>query len=750
MRNATCRVIGAWVGLLLVGRQAWSQSNDGNYSFTTLVRPAQGPAGAPLFNGLWGITVDSAGNLYVADRENDTIRKLTTNGQVTTLAGQPGVWGSADGTGSAALFYRPTAVAVDSAGNVFVADTVNNTIRKITAAGVVTTFAGQSQGGGSADGPGTQAQFYNPEGLALDGAGNLYVADTYNETIRKVSPEGVVTTLAGAPQVQGSADGAGGGARFTDPAGIGVDSAGTVYVADTGNHTIRRITAAGVVSTLAGLPGRRGMQDGIGSAARLAAPRSLAVDRFGNLYVADTMNNAIRKITPAGEVTTIPARADDGTSGVFYGPRGVAVDGAGNLFVADTGNGRIRQLTDVAGTWLAWTLAGQAHPQGAGDDTGGVTPLNAAMGVAVDNAGNVFVADYGNCTIWKVTAGGSVTSFAGVARSAGDTDGVGSAARFRAPAGLALDRAGNLYVADSGNATVRKITPAGGVTTLAGLAGNPGYADGTGRAARFVRPMGIAVDGTGNLYVADQGSDTVRKLSPDGVVTTVAGQPNTPGRLDGLGGAAQFNGPELLATDAAGNLYVADTGNATIRKVTPLGAVTTLAGRAGVQGDADGLRGAATFTSPWAVAVDGAGNLYVADSGNATIREVSAHGVVTTLAGSATNHGSIDGTGNAARFQLPWGVAVDPAGTLYVTDRNTLRKGFPAIRLPTAGADLGGSGGAFGFPLASPVGQAVVVEASGDLVNWAPVQTNNAGGAFNFTDPQSRTDAHRFYRAHAP
>jgi hypothetical protein len=320
---------------------------------------------------------------------------------------------------------------VDSVGNVYVADTLNNTIRKVTPAGMVTTLAGLSHdsNGDSAadgdyvDGSGSAARFNNPLGVAVDSAGNVYVAERFNNTIRKVTPEGVVMTLAGLAGGFGNADGTGGAARFNYASGVAVDSAANVYVADAGNGLIRKVTPGAVVTTLAGL---------------------VQLDAFGNLV--------------HGSV--------DGTgSGArFYDPTGVAVDSADNVYVADRSNNTIR----------------------------------------------------------RVTPAGVVTTLAGLAGSAGNADGTGTGARFNYPFGVAVDSAGNVYVADTVNCTIRKITPVGVVTTLAGLAGSVGGTDGTGNAARFHYPTGVAVDGTGNIYVADNLNNTIRKMTPGGAVTSLA------------------------------------------------------------------------------------------------------------------------------------------------------------------------------------------------------------------------------------
>src|ERR1035437_7180208 len=327
----------------------------------------------------------------------------------TNFAGTPGVSGSRDGNGNSiggAQFSLPGGVALDSAGNVYVGDTGNHTIRKITPAGVVTTLAGSPGVIGSADGTGSAAQFYQPGGVAVDSAGNVYVADCANQTIRKITPAGVVTTLAGSPLVQGSADGNGSAARFFQPHGVAVDTAGILYVADQNNHSIRKIDTAGNVTTLAG-NGSSGSADGNGSAAQFSYPNNLALDSAGNVYVADFYNDTIRKIDTAGNVTT---------------------------------------------------LAGSAVAAGSADGNGSAARFNLPSAVALDSAGNVYVADYANSTIRKIDTAGNVTTLAGSPGAAGSADGIGSAARFNQPSGVVLDSVGNVYVVDRMNNRVTKGT----------------------------------------------------------------------------------------------------------------------------------------------------------------------------------------------------------------------------------------------------------------------------------------------------
>lgn len=657
------------------------------YFFSHMAGPPGGPGStddmgsAARFTNPFGIAVDSAGNIYVADVDNSTIRKITPAGVVTTLAGMAGVHGDTDGTGPGARFSSPSGVAVDSSGTVYVADTENHTIRKITTGGVVTTLAGMAGVHGSADGTGSAAKFYRPQGVAVDGAGTVYVADSKNGTIRKISTGGVVTTLAGTAGVFGSADGTGPAAKFQDTtSGVAVDGAGNVYVADESACTIRKITPGGVVTTLAGTAGVVGSADGTGVAAQFYIPEGIAVDSAGIVYVADGNNNTIRKITPGGVVTTLAGTAGvlgsaDGTgpAAQFGEPRGIAVDSAGTLYVTEGYNCTVRKVT---ANGVVTTLAGLAGGHGSADAAGTAARFEYPLGVAIDGAGTVYVADSNNGTIRRVTPGGVVTTLAGTAGVLGSADGTGPAARFTFPAGIAVDNAGTVYVADTVTSTIRKIT-GGVVTTLAGMTGVTGSADGTGSAARFNSPQGVAVDGAGTVYVADGYNGTIRKITVGGVVTTLAGTAGVLGTADGTGPAAQFHEPCGVAVDSTGTVYVADLPAHTIRKITPSGVVTTLAGTAGVSGSADGTGPAARFNAPRGVAVDSTGNVYVADILDYTVRKIAPGGVVTTLAGTSGVKGSADGIGLAAQFYNPSGIAVDSVGAIYVADagNNTVRKG---------------------------------------------------------------------------
>ena len=645
------------------------------YSFTTFAGlppgSADGTGSAARFNSPSGVARDNAGNTYVADTVNSTIRKITPAGVVTTFAGLAGSPGSANGTGSTARFKFPVAVAIDSIGNIFVADTNNSTIRKITPARVVSTFAGLAGSTGSANGTGSTARFNFPSALAVDSANNIYVADTANSTIRKITPARVVSTFAGLAGSIGTANGIGSAARFDFPAGVAVDRAGTgnIYVGDTSNFTIRQITPAGVVTTLAGSPGVRGGANGTGSAARFDLPIGMAVDSAGNIYVADTDAGTIRKITPGGVVSTFAgsfarfgSQNGTGSAARFNLPGDVAVDSFNNLYVADTNNCTIRKITPAA---VVTTLAGLASP-GHNNGTGSAARFDFPQGVAVDTTGKIYVADSVESAIRKITPTAVVSTFAGSPGTSGYVDATGTAARFSFPRWLTVGALNNVYVGDTFNFVVRKITPNAVVTSVVT---NP--ANGAGQL------RGVAMDSFGNIYTADSPHHTIRKITPNGTASIFAGLNDTPGSANGIGSAARFDSPLGLAVDGVGNVYVGDSGNNRIRKITPAAGVTTFAGSS--VGSADGTGTAARFNAPFGVAVDHSGNVFVTDTGNNTIRKITPARVVTTLGGLALSPGTSDGAGINARFNSPRGIAVDSAGKIYVGDtgNHTIRVGTP-------------------------------------------------------------------------
>jgi sugar lactone lactonase YvrE len=449
-----------------------------------------------------------------------------------------------------------------------------------------------------------------------------------------------------------------------------------VYVTEI-THNVRKITPAGVVTRLAGFSNGFSM-DGTGTSAGFLVPAGITFDSNGNLFVAEGAGR-IRRIRLSDlVVTTLAGNGTStsidgtGTNATFNSPNGITVDSSGTIYATETNGCRIRKIGTGAvqvplNRGVVTTFAGSGTA-GATNATGTSATFNGPNGVAVDSAGTVYVADSSNHRIRRITPAGVVTTFAG-SGSIGATDSSGTSASFNFPYGVAVDSAGVVYVGDTRNHRIRRITSAGVVTTLAGsLSNTSGFADGTGTSARFFEPQAVAVDSSGTVYVADTYNHRIRRITPAGVVTTLAGSgigAGGPGTFsDGSGTSAGFNFPNGVAVDSAGTVYVADSSNHRIRRITPAGVVTTLAGS--TVGSSDGTGTNASFSGPVVLAVDSSGSVYVCEVNNNRIRKITPAGVVTTLAGSTS--GFLDGTGTNALFNEPRGIAVDSGGILYVAD----------------------------------------------------------------------------------
>ena len=771
-----------------------------------------GPAAEAQLTWAGALALDGSGNLYVAD--GGRIRRIDAEGVITTIAGTGERGFSGDGGPAAeAQLTWAGALALDGSGNLYAAD--GGRIRRIDAEGMITTIAGTGEPGFSGDGgPAAEAQQFRwPSALALDGSGNLYVADSGNNRIRRIDAEGVITTIAGTGEPGFSGDGGPAAeAQLTFPSGLAVDGSGNLYVANLGNNRIRRIDAEGTITTIAGsgpvssVGGYSG-DGGPATEAQFSRPGALAVDGSGNLYVADMLNNRIRVIRPPGERNPVTqefphfANGDSTVSDLvlvnvdtttvtpvirFYSSKGnpisadslvdvtgdleLTVDGALTLPVGirplaartisthgrgGLTSGSVRVVADgyiggflrfdsmavgVAGVGAAQPVNDALFParrKEGGINTGaavrnleteamtmtchlmqGGDVLESAM---VELAGDGQKAQFINelfpeadtsdfsgsvrCTapegrmftgvalemdlhnrifttlpLVAVTAtlGGDVEkpyifTFAGTGEAgAGGDGGPAAEAQLTWAGALALDGSGNLYVADGGR--IRRIDAEGVITTIAGT-GELGFSGDGGPAAeaQLTFPGALALDGSGNLYVADTRNHRIRRIDAEGVITTIAGT-GEPG-FGGDGGPAaeaQLTFPGALALDGSGNLYVADSGNNRIRRIDAEGVITTIAGTGerGFGGDG-GPAAEAQLTGAGALALDGSGNLYVADSGNNRIRRIDAEGVITTIAGTGERGFGGDG-GPAAEAQLtfPGALALDGSGNLYVAENS--------------------------------------------------------------------------------
>jgi len=655
------------------------------------------------------VALDGDGNLYIADTGNQRIRKVyAATGTIITVAGN-GIRGYAgdNGPATAASLKDPSGVAVDSAGNLYIADCANNRIRKVTAGtGIITTVAGTGTPGYAGDsGPATAAMLNYARGVALDSAGNLYIADEMNQRIRKVAAgSGIITTIAGngIPGYEGD-NGAATAASLNVPVSMAVDGSGNLYIADFANNRIRKVAAGtGIITTIAG-NGTQGYSGdgGAATAASLYSPQGVALDGAGNLYIVDEMNARIRKVAVAtGIITTVAGNGTHGyagdngsaTAASLNSPISIAMDSAGNFHIGDGGNNRIRKVSAVTGiitTMAGSGAAGYADGSGGGGgysgDGGPATSgtLYQPHTLAVDNSGNLYIADSENHRIRKVAAGtGIITTVAGSGTEGYTGDGgPATAASINYPIGIAVDSSGNLYVADYYNQRIRKVAAGTGIITTVAGDGTQGYAGDNGPAtsARLNYPWGVATDSAGNLFIADTGNQRIRKVTAGtGIITTVAGNGTWGFTYDNCPATeTSLNNPESVTVDSAGNLYIADYDNQRIRKVTAeTGIISTVAGNgtAGYAGDND-LATNAKLNGPCGVATDGDGNLYIADHFNERVRKVTAgSGIITTVAGSGLGGFSGDnGPATAARLSYPLGVALDGAGNLYIADFHNSR-----------------------------------------------------------------------------
>jgi uncharacterized protein (TIGR03437 family) len=627
---------------------------------------------------------------------------------ITTFAGNGRAQFGAGGAAISARLVVPRFVAVDSAGNTFVSDTYFHQVFQISPGGTINVYAGNGTEGFSGDGgPATAAQLFNPSGLAVDAAGNLYIADASNFRVRKVTPDGAIATVA----TVGSG-----------VACVAVDAAGNLYVS--GGHVIVKVDATGRITPFAGT-GTAGFSGDLGpaTAATLFGPRGLRADATGNVYVADQENYRIRKINAQGIISTVAGSGQPG----FFGDNGpalaaslslpsdVVLDGKGNLYIADSNNGRLR-VVNLTSLVISTVAGGGASLQDG-------PPLQAILspnGITLDGGGNVLVADINYRRVRRVTQQ-AITTIAGVlpTRDAGDNVAATSTALLD-PFGVAIDSGNNLFIADMVDNRIRKVSPAGIITTVTGD-GVPGFGGDNGPAinAEIGTPLGLGFDPAGNLYLAP---GDIRRIAPDGTITRVAG--NGVVGFSGDGGpatSAAMIGPTDAVGDAAGNLYITDRGNSVIRRVDPSGIITTIAGTrvAGFGGDGGPAKSAELF-QPFQLALDHAGNLYVADWGNSRVRKITTDGTITTVAGGG--NGSLGDGGPATAATIGgnlYGVAVDLAGNLFITSNARIRKVDAATgSISTiAGTGVAGFSGDGGLATLATVNgpQSIAVDGSGNV-----------------------------------
>lgn len=651
----------------------------------------------------WSLAHDAAGNLYIADRDNYRIRRIdAVTGDITTVAGN-GIFGSVNngdgGPATIATIGLVLGIAVDGLGNLYIASISHHCVRRVDGRGIITTVAGicnSSQSWGSFDGdggPATLARLNQPSGVAVDGLGNLYIADSQNHRIRRVAVTGEIRTIAGTGVGGFNGDNLPLATQLYAPRSIAL-SGSYLYVADRDNHRVRRFLAADsstAVTTVAGT-GTGGFNgDGQAISSQLYYPEVVVAGPNNTVYVSDTDNHRVRRIASGMLVTLAgvsggPGFGGDGGLAInarLNFPRGLALAADGTLNVADTYNERVRAIS-TSGTIT--TVVGDGSlgfaPDGALATSIGVSFPSTAI---VDTAGRVFFSDTGNHRIRRIEADGSAHTVAGTGAPGFSGDGgPATAAAIQSPRGLAFDSAGALLFADDGNNRIRRIDTNGTITTVAGN-GSFGFSGDNGPAtsASLDGPNDVAVVGT-TIYIADTDNNRIRMVA-GGTITTIAGIGTSGAAGDnGPATSAQLSVPRAMAFDGAGNMYIADTGNHRIRRIDTTGTITTLAGTtSGLSGDGAAAT-SAQLSAPCGVAVDGAGNVLIADTSNNRIRQVSG-GTITTIVGSTQGFSGDGAPAASAQLQGPQSVKVTSTGVLLIGDtmNQSIRRVETAGRITT-------------------------------------------------------------------
>jgi sugar lactone lactonase YvrE len=652
--SSTQILIQRGAGISLLAGLALEGAIDGSAETARLLGPA-------------GIAHDAQDNVFFVDG-GTLVRKLSADGSVTTIAGIAESFGSVDGNGRFAKFNGLRGIAIDRTGNIYVTEKVNKTIRKITPNGIVTTFAGKAGESGFVDGIGVNARFMQPIGIAIDSNGDIWVADMGDTTIgvngkiRRINAAGFVQTI----NVSGTAPVA--------PAGIAIATDGSIVVSDTDSSNVFTLRGSGTTYTSTKNFDLLNVAQAGTEVGYLSDYPVLGFNNVGKLMVVDSYTNRIFSTnSPWSGAFREVGHFKDGTlaTAMFNFPAGFTQVSNGDIYISDLDNKMVRRISGN----LVSTVVGKPT-YGASDGIGKNASFYLPFGLASDGNGKIIVADANNNVIRIIDSNGMVETIAGLPTEFGFTDGLKSTARFNSPRALTVDKNGNIYVSDTYNNLIKKVTSAGQVTTYAGALSTDVYhngihsnpsVDGAARDARFFSPRGITGDSKGNLYVADFYHRTIRKISPDGTVSTFAGSPNLAGTTDGRGSIARFMRPVGMTIDSNDNLYVADCYAHNIRKISPNGDVTTFAGVAQSAGDDNGALTSAKFNCPRGLTFDEQGNLYVADSNNDRVRMISSRGTVSTLIGSTS---TLNGSTKIRLGPLP-GYIGTPNDLVYI-GKNTL------------------------------------------------------------------------------
>ena len=647
------------------------------------------------------VVFDSAGNYYISAYYENRVFKVSTSGTLTVFAGLgiPGYAGDGvKGGATVALLNGPQGLSVDSSGNIYIADYQNYVIRKVDTTNTITTIAGvQGQCNYAGDGsPGTQAHLCYPMSVAVDNTSkNLFIADRYNCRIRELQLTGSkdISTYAGDGTCGFSGDtGAATGAELNYPEGVAVDGSDNLYIGDTNNYVIREVTKSnGKINTIAGTPGSGGFggDGGPATQAKINDVVQLSVNSAGKIVTFPDQNNMrVRQFTVGGTIATVAGNGNAGFSGddgpateaEFYYPQGIGVNSSGKFYIADLDNQRVRAFT-VGGTIN--TVAGNGSTSDAtlinGVPPTGVTLYN-PWGIVEDSKQNLYVSDTSNQEVRElVNSSAVVNAFAGDGTAGFNGDNIlATEAEVYNPRMLGIDSSGNIYIADESNQEIRAVNSKGIINDFAGIQGRCTF-DGDGgpaTSAEVCNPYGVAVDSNNNVYIADYSNNLIRKVTK-GTITTIAGLPGEYG-YSGDGGPAtnaKLYSPAAVAIDPAGNVFIADTNNCRIREISVLtGIINTVAGTGACTFNGDGLGIESDLSYPYGLAVDANDNVFIADTYNQRIRWLSNNGYLTTFGGDGTAGYTGDGIpALSAEFYYPSDVIQDSAGNYLVVDQSNYR-----------------------------------------------------------------------------
>jgi uncharacterized protein (TIGR03437 family) len=685
---------------------------------------------APV-GGILGLAADSQGNFFIADGDNHMVMRIGTDGILNVIGGNGVPANSGDnGPAITAGLDSVRATALGPAGDLYVISS-RSRIRRISLGGIITTIAGNGQIGYDGDNkPAIDAAFNNPYDLAVDAAGAIYLADTFNHRIRKITPNGVVTTIAGTGVAgDGGENIPATSAALNTPTGVAVDSNGNVYIADSQNRRIRQVTPNGIISSV--------VIDVLAI--------DLAFDGAGTLHFSGGSTHAVYKIV-GGRITTVAGIGEPGFSGDggpatqarLNAPSGIAVDAASNVYIADSGNGRIRRVTPNG---IIATVAGNGLFRFSGEGGPAITAtLYLPQGSAADAAGNLYISEPYRNRVRRISPTGILTTYVGTGRAAYSGDGgQAQSAELSFPTALAFDRSANaLYIVDQANNRIRRVGPDGIITTVAGNGqSGPGADEVPANHSSLNSPDSIALR-NGNLYIADTGNHRIRLVDTSGRIRSIAGIGQSGKSEEGIPATrAALAAPRGVAIDTAGNVYLADTGNNRIRRIDASGMINTVAGTSVAGNTGDGAPAlAATLSAPTGLAFDLDGNLFFADQSNNRIRcFIVAQNIVVAVAGNGQPGYSGDGgLAPNARLRGPTSLAVDPAGNAFIADSGNhrirhLKATPPSFAIDPARLDFKGNARA----APQPAKRVRLLTGVPNVPFTATVQTNSGGNWLSAT-----------------